>query len=196
VNSAVEAFEREFAPWALKLPAADVAARQNGQLRANGWSVLYEFGSDAYGEYLDYYAALRGATDARVNDDWHARIYETGQILAFPAVLEAYLYGRDPSQEELDRAREPVLASLAPQAQPEADIGSADTALWEDLRDVVEAQPAQPAEPAPPRRPSSETPAEIDSMLDAAFGDIKTPPLRKSKPVEQVERPTGEQAPI
>jgi hypothetical protein len=196
VNRAIEAFEREFAPWALKLPAADVAARRGGQLRVNGWSVLYEFGSDAYGEYLDYYAALRGATDARVNDDWHARIYATGQIVAFPAVLEAYLYGRDPSPEELDRAREPVLASLAPPA-PEAEesaaeestaeestaeetaatIGTADTALWENLREVVEAEVAA----VPPRRPSAETPAEIDSVLDAAFG---------------VERPAGERAPI
>lgn len=194
MNSAIEAFEREFAPWALKLPAADVAARRNGQLRANGWSVLYEFGSDAYGDYLDYYAALRDATDARVNDDWHARIYETGQVVAFPAVLEAYLYGRDPSQEELDRARAPVLESLsAPEEaepEPDAEIGTADTALWADLREVVEAQVAPPkgappkVEPPkvePPRRVMSETPAEIDSVLEAAFG---------------VERPTADQAAI
>ena len=221
VNRAIEAFEREFAPWALKLPAADVAARRNGQLRVNGWSVLYEFGADAYGDYLDYYAALRGATDARVNDDWHARIYETGQIVAFPAVLEAYLYGRDPSPEELERAREPVLASLAP-AAPEGEegaaaIGTADTALWEDLRDVVEAEvsgvaPSEPSgfellqgvelpqnmEPPAnidlPRRVSAETPAEIASVLDAAFGDIGLGP--KKAPIEQVQRPTGEQAPI
>jgi hypothetical protein len=203
VNSAIEAFEREFAPWALKLPAADVAARRNGQLRAHGWSVLYEFGSDSYGDYLDYYAALRDATDARVNDDWHARIYETGQVVAFPAVLEAYLYGRDPSQEELDRARGPVLESLAPatddapvddapadDAAPpvDSDIGSADTALWADLADVVDAEPVPPKvehpHVEPPRRPSAETPAEIDGVLDAVFGDI------------QIERPTGDVAAI
>jgi hypothetical protein len=189
MNRAIEAFEREFAPWALKLPAADVAARRGGQLRANGWSVLYAFGHDAYGEYLDYYAALREATDARVNDDWHARIYATGQIVAFPAVLEAYLYARDPSPDELERARAPVLASLEPPPEEAAAIGTADTALWEDLKDVVEAEtPAPPpvvaAPPAPvpevkappekrvsvPVRRSAETPAEIANVLDAAFG--------------------------
>jgi hypothetical protein len=202
MNGAIEAFEREFAPWALKLPAADVAARRSGQLRAHGWSVLYEFGSDAYGDYLDYYAALREATDARVNDDWHARIYETGQIVAFPAVLEAYLYGRDPSPDELERARAPVIASLEPPAdESSAAIGTADTALWEDLKDVVEAEipAALPAEPPPPPPPapapapkpvapaasappprvsvpvrrSAETPAEIANVLDAAFGGAK-----------------------
>ncbi|HZS58697.1 MAG TPA: hypothetical protein VFA43_05470 [Gemmatimonadaceae bacterium] len=179
MSSAIEAFEREFAPWALKLPAADVAARRNGQLRANGWSVLYEFGSDAYGDYLDYYAALREGTDARVTDDWHARIYETGQVVAFPAVMDAYLYGRDPSPEELTDARAPVLASLAPPAG-DSDIGSADTALWADLRDVVEAH-APPEKPTAPRRPSAETPAEIDNLLDATFGGI---PVEEKEPEE------------
>jgi hypothetical protein len=217
MKRAIEAFEREFAPWALKLPAGDVSARKSGQLRVHGWSVLYEFGADAYGDYLDYYAALRGATDARVNDDWHARIYETGQIVAFPAVLEAYLYGRDPSPEELERARAPVLESLAQPADAEqstAAIGTADTALWEDLREVVEAEvapqiqasapppvqpPVQPpAKPVaePPRRPSAETPAEIDSVLDAAFGDFPTKAAPKRVSTEQIERPAVDRAPI
>ncbi|HTA73675.1 MAG TPA: hypothetical protein VK733_05335 [Gemmatimonadaceae bacterium] len=217
MKRAIEAFEREFAPWALKLPAGDVSARKSGQLRVHGWSVLYEFGADAYGDYLDYYAALRGATDARVNDDWHARIYETGQIVAFPAVLEAYLYGRDPSPEELERARAPVLESLAQPADAEqstAAIGTADTALWEDLREVVEAEvapqiqaqappPAQPpVQPPPkpvaepPRRPSAETPAEIDSVLDAAFGDFPTKAAPKRVSTEQIERPAVDRAPI
>ncbi len=213
MKRAIEAFEREFAPWALKLPADDVSARRSGQLRIHGWSVLYEFGADAYGDYLDYYAALRGATDARVNDDWHARIYETGQIVAFPAVLEAYLYGRDPSPEELERARAPVLESLAQPADAEpstAAIGTADTALWEDLRDVVEAEvapqiqaqvqpPVQPpVQPVvePPRRPSAETPAEIDSVLDAAFGDFPKKAAPKRVSTEQIERPVIDRAPI
>src|SRR5580704_13724165 len=217
MKRAIEAFEREFAPWALKLPADDVSARRSGQLRIHGWSVLYEFGADAYGDYLDYYAALRGATDARVNDDWHARIYETGQIVAFPAVLEAYLYGRDPSPEELERARAPVLESLAQPADAEqstAAIGTADTALWEDLREVVEAEvapqiqaqappPVQPpVQPPPkpvaepPRRPSAETPAEIDSVLDAAFGDFPTKAAPKRVSTEQIERPAVDRAPI
>ncbi|HXB26349.1 MAG TPA: hypothetical protein VNV25_16555 [Gemmatimonadaceae bacterium] len=217
MKRAIEAFEREFAPWALKLPADDVSARKSGQLRVNGWSVLYEFGADAYGDYLDYYAALRDATDARVNDDWHARIYETGQVVAFPAVLEAYLYGRDPSAEELQRARAPVLESLAQPADAEAStatIGTADTALWEDLREVVEAEvapqiqaqappPVQPpVQPPPkpvaepPRRPSDETPAEIDSVLDAAFGDFPTKAAPKRVSTEQIERPAVDRAPI
>jgi hypothetical protein len=217
MKRAIEAFEREFAPWALKLPADDVSARKSGQLRVNGWSVLYEFGADAYGDYLDYYAALRDATDARVNDDWHARIYETGQVVAFPAVLEAYLYGRDPSAEELERARAPVLESLAQPADAEAStatIGTADTALWEDLREVVEAEvapqiqaqappPVQPpVQPPPkpvaepPRRPSAETPAEIDSVLDAAFGDFPAKAAPKRVSTEQIERPAVDRAPI
>lgn len=180
METAAEAFKREFAPWSLRIPEADLADRRSGQLRANGWSVLYSFGRDALGEYLDYYAALRDGADERVHDDWHARLYDTGQCVAFPAVLEAFLYGRDPSDEELERARAPIIALLAgdtppgdaPVAEEPAPLGSADTALWENIRDAVEAGAVQPA-PEPPAEPAV---GDIDDVLSRAFAALEDKP--------------------
>src|SRR5262249_6840327 len=90
-----------------------------------------------------------------------------------------------------------------------ASIGTADTALWADLRDVVEAEVAPQVTELPdtdlslverqseievPRRPSAETPAEIESVLDAAFGELGKAPKRIS--AEQIQRPAIDRAPI
>lgn len=105
MHNAIEAFEQDFARWGLHLPPEDVAARRSGQLREAGWTVFYDFGQDVRGEFLDYYAGLRDATDETVNDDWHVRLYESGERVTLPTVLEAYMYSREPTREELDRAR-------------------------------------------------------------------------------------------
>ena len=83
-----------------------------------GWHVLYDFGQDSHGEFLDYYAALRDGTDPTVTDDWHVRLYETGDRVQLPTVLEAYMYSRDPTPEELARAAASSPIRRHPQAAP------------------------------------------------------------------------------
>jgi hypothetical protein len=118
MQKAIQLFEHDFARWGLHIPAADVAARTSGMLREAGWHVLYDFGRDNRGEFVNYYAALRDGTDAAVTDDWHVRLYETGDRVPLPTVLEAYMYSRDPTPEELARARrkftDPQPSSAAP----------------------------------------------------------------------------------
>jgi hypothetical protein len=105
MQKAIQLFEQDFARWGLHIPAADVAARSSGMLSHAGWHVMYDFGRDTRGEFLNYYAALRDGTDPAVTDDWHVRLYETGDRVPLPTVLEAYMYSRDPTAEELARAR-------------------------------------------------------------------------------------------
>jgi hypothetical protein len=105
MQKAIESFEQDFARWSLHLPETDVAGRRSGTMQAAGWHVLYNFGRDSRGEFLDYYAALRDGADDAVTDDWHVRLYDTGERVPLPMVLEAYMYARDPTPEELVRAR-------------------------------------------------------------------------------------------
>ncbi len=107
MDRAVEAFENDFARWDLHLPPDAVEARRAGHVQHAGWSVLFNFGRDGRGEYLDYYASPRNVTDDPPGDDWHVRLYESGERISLPTVLEAYMYGRDPTWEELERARRP-----------------------------------------------------------------------------------------
>ena len=105
MRKAIEAFEGDFAQWSLHLPEDAIAAKRGGQIREAGWSLRYNFGRDSHGEYLDYYAVGREVVDDPPSDDLHVRIYESGERVALPTVLEAYMYGRDPTWEELERAR-------------------------------------------------------------------------------------------
>ena len=74
MQKAIQLFEHDFARWGLHIPAGDVAARSPGMLREAGWHVLYDFGRDNRGEFLNYYAALRDGADPAVTDDWHVRL--------------------------------------------------------------------------------------------------------------------------
>ena len=114
MQKAIQLFEQDFARWGLHLPSANVAARSSGLVREAGWHVLYDFGQDSRGEFLDYYAALRDGSDAAVTDDWHVRIYDTGDRVPLPTVLEAYMYSRDPTPDELARARRKFTDPQAP----------------------------------------------------------------------------------
>src|SRR5665213_2301964 len=105
MQKAIQLFQQDFARWGLHVREADAAARRSGAVHESGWHVLYDFGEDSRGECLVYYAALRDATDPTVTDDWHVRLYETGDRVQLPTVLEAYMYARDPTREELARAR-------------------------------------------------------------------------------------------
>ena len=55
MQKAIESFEQDFARWSLHLPETDVAGRRSGTMQAAGWHVLYNFGRDSRGEFLDYY---------------------------------------------------------------------------------------------------------------------------------------------
>ena len=101
MDRAVEAFENDFARWDLHLPPDAVEARRAGQIRHAGWSVTFNFGQDAQGDYLDYYASPRDVVEDPPGDYLHVRLYASGERLVLPTVLEAYMYGRDPTWEEL-----------------------------------------------------------------------------------------------
>lgn len=105
MQRAVEAFDSDFARWDLHLPDEAIESRRAGQIRDAGWSIRYNFGRDARGDYLDYYASPRDVHDDPPGDDWHVRLYASGERATLPAVLEAYMYGRDPTWEELERSR-------------------------------------------------------------------------------------------
>jgi outer membrane biosynthesis protein TonB len=155
---AIEAFDQDFAPWGLRLPDNDVLELRNGRLEEAGWVVLYEFGTDPIGGYLDYYAALREGADERVDGDWHVRLYENGARAVLPPVLEAYLYSRDPEPEELERTRRQYVDSLPADEEHEetaadepAAIEAAPEAVavpeapayedpWADLREAAESE--------------------------------------------------------
>src|SRR5579862_2110646 len=79
MRPAVDAFERDFARWGLQLPADATDARRGGQIRQAGWSIRYNFGQDIRGEYLDYYASPRDVQVDPPGDDWHVRLYASGE---------------------------------------------------------------------------------------------------------------------
>ncbi len=151
MQKTIQLFEQDFARWGLHIPEADAAAWQSGVLHEAGWHVLYDFGQDSRGEFLDYYAALRDTTDPAVTDDWHVRLYETGDRVQLPTVLEAYMYARDPTPEELARARRKFANPQAPTAAPMPATPRPAS------RQPASPQPASP-QPASPR-PASPHPA-------------------------------------
>jgi hypothetical protein len=152
MQKAIQLFEQDFARWSLHVPEADAAARQSGVVHEAGWHVLYDFGQDSNGEYLDYYAALRDATDPAVTDDWHVRLYETGDRVQLPTVLEAYMYSRDPTPEELARARRKFANQQAPGAPPKP--ASPRAAIPQPASPPpASAQPASPEPASPPIAP-------------------------------------------
>src|SRR5580700_4221656 len=185
MQKAIQMFEQDFVRWGLHLPSGDVAARSSGLIREAGWHVLYDFGQDSRGEFLDYYAALRDGSDAAVTDDWHVRIYDTGDRVPLPTVLEAYMYSRDPTPDELARARRkctdprppttpaPIVAPKAPPRRPMA------------------APPVKPASPFAAALPSARTnprtsaatasadatlDIELDNELDNALAGVAPGP--------------------
>ena len=118
MRKAIQAFEQDFARWGIRLPDDAIESRQSGHLTQAGWSVLYDFGTGPGGDFLDYYAALREGSDPAVTDDWHVRLYESGERALLPTVLEAYMYARDPTAEELERARRSFDGTPATRVSP------------------------------------------------------------------------------
>jgi hypothetical protein len=183
MQQAVEAFENDFARWDLHLPAEAIESRRAGQIRHAGWSIRYNFGRDGRGAYLDYYASPRDVREDPPGDDWHVRLYDSGERAVLPPVLEAYMYGRDPTWEELERARRQYAStSDGPQtdvsatpdshirpddaelveiasSEPEAD-GAAQRLEAAPLPDVVETPPSAIIEAGVTESPRSEAPSE------------------------------------
>jgi len=75
-----EVFSRDFFPGGMRLPPEDVLGRRRGQFVWRGSTVLYLFGEDGRGEYLDFYERNR------TSNDHHWRIYEDGHVDRLPAI--------------------------------------------------------------------------------------------------------------
>jgi hypothetical protein len=86
-------FNADFARWRIRLPPEDIAQRRRDKIVQAGWAIWYLFGSDADGEYLDYYAAHR------MTNDRHARIHSSGKHEWLPAVEEFCLVSEDPIED-------------------------------------------------------------------------------------------------
>ena len=170
MQKTTQLFEEDFARWGLHVPDADAAARKSGSVHEAGWHVLYDFGQDGRGEFLDYYAALRDATDPAVTDDWHVRLYETGDRVPLPTVLEAYMYSRDPTPEELARARrkfanpQPPVAPSAPAIKQPAQVSAAPAAQAVSVPSAATAVDEPPTE-------SDDIALEVG--LDLAFAGVE-----------------------
>jgi hypothetical protein len=189
MQRAVEAFDNDFRRWHLHLPAEAIESRRAGQIRDAGWSIRYNFGRDARGDYLDYYASPRDVRDDPPGDDWHVRLYASGERATLPPVLEAYMYGRDPTWEELERSRrqydagapEGQIDGLAP-VEPAGDRRDANLAAETELTDsapqvggsALEAGAVEDVLRASPGAPSD---PEIESIETDVVGDGAAPYL-------------------
>jgi hypothetical protein len=179
MRRAIEAFEKDFERWGLCLPADAIEAHRGGQIREAGWSIRYNFGQDVHGEYMDYYASPRDVVVDPPGDDWHVRLYASGDRAVLPTVLEAYMYGRDPTWEELERTRRQFAEQLAAQqtsvpgqpARPSANGAAAGApaaaapkprpSLGTVKEQSVPPRRSGPA-PAPKEPPSLGSPAEAE----------------------------------
>jgi hypothetical protein len=87
------AFNADFAPWNIRLPRRDLAQRRRGRILRAGWAIWYLLGSDARGEYLDYYASHR------MTNDRHFRIRADGSREWLPAIREGRFGSADPEED-------------------------------------------------------------------------------------------------
>ena len=94
MDAAVACFDEYFGQWDIQLPPDDVTARRAGRIVAAGWWIVYQFGKDDRGEYLDYYAAHR------MTSDTHVRLREDGTRESLPALSEWCLTSKDPVENE------------------------------------------------------------------------------------------------
>ncbi len=85
-------FAEEFAMSGICLPEEDVEGRQRGKIIKDGWEILYLFGSDELGEYLDYYASHR------MTNDRHVRIYSDGQRKDLSSLRDFRQVSQDPQE--------------------------------------------------------------------------------------------------
>ena len=86
-------FNDRFQHWDVRLPPDDIARRTRGKIVKAGWAIWYLFGSDADGEYLDYYAAHR------MTSDDHCRVYDSGKCVALPVIQEMRRASDNPAED-------------------------------------------------------------------------------------------------
>ena len=87
-------FAECFAAWGIGLPEEDVVSRRRGSIAAVGWSISYLFGSDANGEFLDYYSHHRMTSDS------HVRLYADGSEAGLPSMRDLRPCSEDPVEDE------------------------------------------------------------------------------------------------
>lgn len=84
-----------FHQWRFGIPKSDLQNRRSGRFFKDGWWLLYRFGEDREGEYLDYYASHR-----LMAGDEHVRIYESGRQRMLPTPAVFCPVSDDPSETE------------------------------------------------------------------------------------------------
>src|SRR5688500_16927283 len=85
LDGAIERFNARFSHWQIKLPPDKVVPRATGLIQERGWSINFSFGTDANGEFLDYYASHR------MTDDEHVRLRADGSSELLPALRSIVL---------------------------------------------------------------------------------------------------------
>lgn len=86
-------FNAKFANWSICLPSKNIAQRKRGKVIKAGWAIWYLFGSDASGEYLDYYASHR------MTNDRHIRIHSDGRCESLPVFQDFRVSSEDPEED-------------------------------------------------------------------------------------------------
>ena len=86
-------FNARFAASSIRMPSENIAQRKRGKVIKAGWAIRYLFGSDASGEYLDYYASHR------MTNDRHVRIHADGRCESLPAFQDFRLTSEDPEEK-------------------------------------------------------------------------------------------------
>ena len=87
-----QAFDKQFEPWGIVLPEADLKERRKGSINKGGWSINYRFGTEGGLEYIEYFATHR------MTNDTLNRIYENGKWEVVGYCQEFYVVG-DPQAE-------------------------------------------------------------------------------------------------
>ena len=85
-------FNESFSYWEIRLPPHDIEQRKRGKIVEAGWAIWYLFGSDAKGEFLDYYASHRMTSDS------HVRVYADGSSENFPTMSGICACSQDPTE--------------------------------------------------------------------------------------------------
>lgn len=92
MNELMRIFAEKFSRWGIELPAECIESKVPGRILKDGWRILFCFGQDARGDYLDYYASHR------MSDDQHIRIYADGATLELAALVGGYISSADPAE--------------------------------------------------------------------------------------------------
>lgn len=164
MRKAIEAFEIEFAQWGLTLPARDIVDRQPGHTDRHGWSLDYSFGSDAFGEYLEYHARRAAPNEPVI--ERHARVYANGEKNFVPA----------PASPD---APDPVFIQPEPAVNAPAAGGGTRRATLPPFAAMVEEATGSPHRPPPaakrPAPPPSARSAPRPAPSDHGTGARRRP---------------------